>query len=1197
MLPSRPLLAAAYLLTVCFSRGALAIRAVYTESDEDPELVEAAQALSPVPGRRTKLHLGRINGSENDLDAPVASSPLGYASETQVKSSKVLLHVEKHAGEASPVDHAKASNISSLDNGSRASAGEAPVVPPTMVAAWTVREKGVFFSIYCCVWAALCLWAHYHQKATDARNDAVARASTPSAAHSDGKRREQNVGPSASWPDGESVYQWVQRWFEQTPSACAVVHAEHPRKELTYAELRAEVEDLAGKLVSVGVQPGEVVVVACPKSVAYLESVLAALNLGAAFATVDATAMLAWKRLVLLESNARAILADPQDDCFGQLAARHVVPLLQMAPPGVSSGVVVTLPPTWQAAGDTGSSAESASRQHHDDCSALVFSAASSGAAKRSMYSRRHLAHRVWCVKEACNVDQSSIGLFHGPSASAEAHFEVLPMLAAGGKLVIGDIATSPGSAAAAASLLHQEAVSHLVSSAPFLEALIDVASTREDSSFLGSLRHVVAVGGHLASASANRLLTLVDGNVVLHNFYTGSWGCGARYCVPSGGIDMKLFPAAVPVGLPQPHWEIYVMREVEDDSGSKAWRRAPTGEVGEVCIRSDLASGSKLHRERATSGSNDGDDSDVIVAASLGRLQRTGDMGRWRLGVVEVLGSRRRQMVSDALHVHPEMVESALKGFVAAAETAAGASETRADRALQDVAVVRAGKSRELTAFICERAGVDHLTWANSDLKRFCSVRLGKACVPKTIVRMGSLPKLADGSTDLAQLGLLATKYSEEEEESDKKAVRGGVAEVACAIWTLGIVLEDFADATSVGHHVGSPGLAALLGALGRDQGFLALLSLLAYRDAVSMAASGVWHASQHDGLLLLLYFAMAWPLPQLLSPMLPSLFPLLHGLLGVPGNRRPLLAVILARRLLPVFESSRLPKPMICYVLVMSSLIVKCLWSSSLNDTLDICQEAPGGASALHLLLFMLFGGKDGRCLVVEPCMVWFIAAYICGFYYVGIAVDISAAQRSRGVRCAAVCLASSMCLGAFLQLVSTPAWSAERPERTTTPETVLEGYLPAILVGLAGDILALAAKLLQPCLFLWSLHKWPVSAPKQLYWFSSPGCYVLHYHVQAAVGQLNSTLWRWYSPDSTGTLACLAILLADAGVAYACGCTARMAEISIKRAWGWIYTSQQHMVSRLHLQPEKSTEDVNAESVDTCSEMTALLGKSGS
>ncbi|CAJ1441641.1 unnamed protein product, partial [Effrenium voratum] len=153
-----------------------------------------------------------------------------------------------------------------------------------------------------------------------------------------------------------------------------------------------------------------------------------------------------------------------------------------------------------------------------------------------------------------------------------------------------------------------------------------------------------------------------------------------------------------------------------------------PDGEAGEVCFGGVLAACYWKHEELT--------EQKWIETQAYGRLYRTGDMGRWKSGQLEVVGRVDRQVKIRGVRVEPEEVEAVLRRFTYAASEDNGDSAMESGNgprpALREVAVVASKEPADLVAFVSLREGLQDRV-SSETLRAHC-----QACAPEVSQALG---------------------------------------------------------------------------------------------------------------------------------------------------------------------------------------------------------------------------------------------------------------------------------------------------------------------------------------------------------------------------------------------------------------------------------------------------------------------------
>jgi len=497
-------------------------------------------------------------------------------------------------------------------------------------------------------------------------------------------------------------------------------------------------------------------------------------------------------------------------------------------------------------------------------------------------------------------MDSKSVSLLKSPYFWAIIEWEMFPALTLGGKLVVAS-AVGHKSPEYLANTMAAEEVSVLMITPQVLDLVLDVSDSQGNARPLRSVKHIVTVGEPLGCALANRTVQTRGLQAQLHNFYGASESSCTVYTVPKNGIDLSVFPTKAPCGRPQPHAKVYVMRteaQVPNMGGCKLVQVAP-GEAGEVCFGGVLAACYWKHEELTAEK--------WIDTEEFGRLYRTGDMGRFRAGQLEVIGRVDRQVKIRGVRVEPEEVEVVLKKYIFFAsvdgppehlsaadleEAEAEANAPQGRSALKEVAVVSSKEPAELVAFVSLREGLTDLVTSEM-LRVHCQAHLTPSYVPKFVVILDSLPRLPNGKTNLKELADMATAHVVEEGEvvmdslgQMKKLSKWAVFENEVihrcyAWWMIGVLTDHYmrcaidSDAnnhfypycTALARKAVAPWSEMVIRSFGNDQDLFGFIMLGAYQDSRPASTGGKpkVNLGLKDLFVFLVYMAMALPFPQI--------------------------------------------------------------------------------------------------------------------------------------------------------------------------------------------------------------------------------------------------------------------------------------------------------------------------------------------
>jgi len=1004
--------------------------------------------------------------------------------------------------------------------------------------AWTINDKFVFLSLYLASLVVFCWMVHHwsflatiatglFRKSDQGQSAGQASGKAASPQFDTESEAETVFGPMVQYPVNRRVMELFEDHVKKQPSAVALIP--DGAASLTYADLDRAAEEVATQLLSAGVSVGDVVALILDRSVAQVVAIYGVLKAGAAYVPVDPDAPPQRKQFLVANGDAKVVIAvDSSESMMSQLFPDQSVLLLD-----AHRGAVVR-PIGGQAA------PKERSRPSEKDMALLIYTSGTTGQPKGIIYSHTHLMHGSYFMGWQCEMGPQSVSMLKSPYIWAVIEYEMFPALINGGKMFVASPSGHKSPEYLAESICMQK-VDTLFITPQVLDLVLDINEGR-GLKLLTSLKHIVTCGEPLGSTIANRCVEMLPGTG-LHNFYGASESSCAVYSVPRSGIDLSLFPSKAPAGKPQPHAQVYVIRE-EEHNGQKRLVRVAPGQPGEICFGGVLATGYWKHDDLTA---------EKWVQTDGGLLYRSGDLGRWRAGQLEVVGRTDRQVKVRGVRVEPEEVEAVLKKYTrevpdprAPVEGSGGVSQRAV---LKDVSVVASSEPSELVAFATLRDGVlEHLVTPEG-LRKHCSqTDLSPSYMPKffVILDQASFPKLPNGKPDLKALQVKATKHVGEEGEmfldslgQMKKASKGELFENAVihrcySFWMLGVLMDHYmrcySDAsfcTILARQAVRPWSEMLVRSFGNDQDLFGFILLGAYQDArpEKEGAKPRVKLGVKDLFTFAVYLFMAIPMPQLLHfffgtwawPMYwnghaPPASPWGVDFMSTNSltseHRWYLLMVLQARVFMQLGEWMRLPGWLQVFVFACPCLIP----SSTLKmheHIYDICADKSISSSTLYMASW-LFRNWGSSCPAFERWMQAYGACYVWAFHYLRPFVDFVKAKTPAHMKTptfGAIAFSTSMLLGVLMAMFHYPNNFLENGTgvRWAWLEIGVDFVQPALLtVGM--------------CYLPWNMSWWGQTAL---------GSYVFHYYFSDQIG-----LWTWQicsalAWDVTGLLTYAAVL----------------------------------------------------------------------
>ncbi|MCP3979051.1 MAG: amino acid adenylation domain-containing protein [bacterium] len=460
-----------------------------------------------------------------------------------------------------------------------------------------------------------------------------------------------------------SVVERLRSRYWGTPAAVALVDGE---VVVTFGELGDRVRSLAERLQAADAGPGKIVAIEMPRGLAFVTAVLAALEVGAAFAPLDP--------------------ADPPSRREGQLAELGALVRLAAGP----SGDV-----TIRRHEDTYAGVP---RDASPDTAYVIMTSGSTGRPRPVAVGRAALENHVaWTIDHFRLTPADRVLQFCSVAFDAAIE-EILPALCAGASIALRseEMAYSVD-----AFLDGCERIGATVLDLPtsFWAQLGGDLAARSDS-LPGPIRLVVC-GGERAHAAALRAWATVDARDAVSRRFLNTYGpTEATVVVTSaelalGGDDAPAIDP--PIGRPVSGVAAYVL----DDTR----RPVPVGMIGTLFLGGACVADGYLGRPADTAARFVPDPFSTEAGA---RMFDTGDLV-WldRDGVLHYEGRGDRQMKLQGHRVEPGEIESVLLSHPRVAEAAVVADDgapiaavvLRGDEPMPDL---RAHVSRRMPAHMC---------------------------------------------------------------------------------------------------------------------------------------------------------------------------------------------------------------------------------------------------------------------------------------------------------------------------------------------------------------------------------------------------------------------------------------------------------------------------------------------------------------
>ncbi|MDF0729431.1 amino acid adenylation domain-containing protein [Pseudomonas entomophila] len=530
--------------------------------------------------------------------------------------------------------------------------------------------------------------------------------------------------PGIARPDLPAVHQQVAAQAARTPERLAVSCAGEP---LSYAELDQQANQLAHRLIELGVGPDVFVGVALERSVELVVGLLAILKAGGAYLPLDPSYPRERLDYMMRDSGIALVLLQPAQ------AARFNVPQGVQAVAVEHLERYSALPP------------QVAVEPEH--LAYMIYTSGSTGQPKGVQVRHGALANHMAWMQDELRLGCDDRVLQKTAFSFDASVWEFWLPLQTGAQLVLASPALSQD-----LSLLWQEVQAERISVLQMAPSLLQALLAQADSAQLASLRLLLLGGEALGAALVGQLQALFDGRIV--NLY-GPTEATIDTCHFT--VADALDNAIAPIGQP-----IDNVRALVLDSQLQP---CPTGTPGELYIGgAGLARG--YHQRPALTAERFVPDP---FAADGSRLYRSGDLTRRRADAgLDYLSRIDHQVKIRGLRIELGEIESQLLQQPGIAEAAVLAQDTP--------------HGRQLVAYLAPR---DAQTAA--PLREALQQVLPDYMVPAHYLFLDTLPLTPNGKLDRRALPAADSQHAQRDYQAPRDALEQGIA----GIWQDVLKLE----------------------------------------------------------------------------------------------------------------------------------------------------------------------------------------------------------------------------------------------------------------------------------------------------------------------------------------------------------------------------------------------------------------------
>jgi amino acid adenylation domain-containing protein len=521
-----------------------------------------------------------------------------------------------------------------------------------------------------------------------------------------------------SYPREATIHGLFAEQARRTPEAVALSRG---AERLTYAELDARAERLAGWLRALGVGPEVAVGLCLERSFELIAAILGILKAGGFYVPLDPSYPA--ERLAAMLEDVEAPVLVTQERLAGTLPD--------------TGAVVVILESLGEIRGVPPGNAPDA-----DNLAYVMFTSGSTGRPKGVAVTHRNV---VRLVRETgyARFGPEEVFLQLAPAAFDASTLEIWGALLNGGRLAVFPPGTP--SLAELGRGIAEEGVTTLWLTAGLFHPMVE-----EEVESLRAVRQLLAGGDVLSPAHVRRALEALPGTTLV-NGYGPTENTTFTCCHPM--TDPAEVGATVPIGRPIANTRVWLL--------DRGLAPVPVGVAGELYAGGDGLARGYAGRPDLTAARFV---PDPVSGEPGARLYATGDLARFRAdGVIEFLGRADLQVKVRGFRIELGEIEAALS----------------AHPAVQGAVVLlreEAGDKR-LAAFVTLAApgAADAET-----LRAFLGERLPAYMLPGAVVEVDAFPLTPNGKVDrraLAALALPAPETGAGEAEAPSTPVEAALA------------------------------------------------------------------------------------------------------------------------------------------------------------------------------------------------------------------------------------------------------------------------------------------------------------------------------------------------------------------------------------------------------------------------------------
>lgn len=500
------------------------------------------------------------------------------------------------------------------------------------------------------------------------------------------------------YPREKTIHSFFEEMAAMTPDKIAV---EFDGGNITYKKLNHLADQMTAILKKSGVSLGDVVAISTKRSISMVTAILAVLKVGAAYLPIEVNIPEERKYYYLKTANAKVILSTLDDGILFDIPNINIEKIPDDILPASNMPV------------------------SSDSLAYIIFTSGSTGNPKGVMIKHYSVVNRLLWMKEQYGLCKDDIFLQKTVYSFDVSVWELFLWFFCGAKLCLlksGD----EGNFSNLINVIHEYGVTvcHFVPS--ILRAFLGFASHRGGAEKIKCLKKVFSSGETLNYDLINKFSSILgkENTTQLHNLYGPT----------EATVDVTYFDCTnyqaedeiVPIGKPIWNTKIYIL----DEKGNECIDE----ESGEIYISGDGVAAGYVNNLELTEKVFIPD-----IHCPNGRMYKTGDLGRWRNGVVEFLGRIDNQVKIHGIRIELEEIENHIIGY----------------EPIKQFIVIAVGDSnKRLVACYNSDSIID-----SSLIINYLSEKLPKIMIPSEFIFIEEFPTKNNGKVDRKELELLYRK------------------------------------------------------------------------------------------------------------------------------------------------------------------------------------------------------------------------------------------------------------------------------------------------------------------------------------------------------------------------------------------------------------------------------------------------------